>query len=424
MTFRMIQADVFDGLRSLPDASVHCVVTSPPYWALRSYLPKDHPLKAHELGSEKTPDEYIARQVDVFREVRRLLRPDGVLWLNMGDVHATGAGRVGQHPGGGKQGERARRIQDHTPLNRLPIAGLKSKDLVGTPWMLAFALRADGWYLRMDCVWHKRTPVPESVKDRPTKAHEYVFLLSKSEKYYYDWVAVVEPASSNTHPRRTVGANSRLSVDRDPRHTPYERRQRNLNDGIPLVRNLRSVWSIASERAAVKHYATFPRALARPCVLAGTSEKGCCAICQAPYRRIVKRRFLDDKQGLKAVTKWQSDEALSARNGQPLHSGAAGPGSHHRRYYMPETVGWRRTCRCTLPGDPLPCTVLDPYAGTGTTGIVAAERGCNFIGIELDPRSVQMAYERHHRWLDASAISLPPASSIQVFSRSNDQDVE
>jgi hypothetical protein len=243
-SFRILCGDAVAVLRTLPAESVHCVVTSPPYWGLRDYGAEG------QIGLERTFPEYVERLVAVFREVRRVLRDDGTLWLNLGDCYATGAGAVGDHPGGGEQGARwkgkdtrpgddkrrgvgrpltngrgeAQAVpggdmhgghrgsrggspkQRHTgsnvgPMtqpNRLPQPGLKPKDLVGIPWRVAFALQADGWYLRSDVIWHKRSPMPSSVRDRPTGAHEYLFLLSKSERYFYDADAIAEPAVSTT----------------------------------------------------------------------------------------------------------------------------------------------------------------------------------------------------------------------------------
>jgi DNA modification methylase len=213
-------------LADIEAGSVQTCVTSPPYWGLRDY--------GHDgqLGLESTPDEYVARMVGVFREVRRVLADDGTLWLNLGDSYATGAGKVGDHPGGGVQGASWRGAT--TSPNRLPIEGFKPKDLVGIPWRVAFALQADGWWLRQDIIWHKPNPMPESIRDRCTKSHEYLFLLAKSERYFYDNEAIAEQA---------------LHSD---------------------TRNRRSVWTIATKPFKGAHFAVMPEALAEPCVLAGS----------------------------------------------------------------------------------------------------------------------------------------------------------
>jgi len=186
----------------LADKSVHCVVTSPPYWGLRDYG------VAGQIGLERTPEEYISAMVEVFREVKRVLRDDGTLWLNMGDSYAGSGQGFGDRSTTNKSNGASRGVRmgsshgdsGHTEY-QAPPPGLKCKDLVGIPWMLAFALRADGWYLRSDIIWSKPNPMPESVTDRPTKAHEYIFLMSKSDRYYYDAGAILEPVSLNTHMR-------------------------------------------------------------------------------------------------------------------------------------------------------------------------------------------------------------------------------
>lgn len=202
MKATIMTGDVLKRLRELPDESVHCVVTSPPYWGLRDYGVDG------QIGLEATPTAYLSKTVEVFREVRRVLRKDGTCWVNMGDCYATGAGRVGEHPGGGKQGndwagrgtptrcDGSKGRMNRGPMtqpNRMPLPGLKPKDLVGMPWRLAFALQDDGWYLRQDIIWHKPAPMPESVKDRCTKAHEYLFLLARSRRYHFDVGAISEP---------------------------------------------------------------------------------------------------------------------------------------------------------------------------------------------------------------------------------------
>lgn len=187
-----LHGNALDVLREMEDESVNCCITSPPYWGLRDYGAEG------QLGLERTPEEYIARMVEVFREVRRLLRDDGTLWLNIGDSYATGAGSA-RSPGGDLFGKANKAVESGAfPVsqpNRMKLPGFKPKDLVGIPWMLAFALRADGWYLRSEIIWHKPNPMPESVTDRPTKAHEQIFLLAKSERYYYDFAAIKEPAA-------------------------------------------------------------------------------------------------------------------------------------------------------------------------------------------------------------------------------------
>jgi len=221
MSVLLVRSDA----RSIPlaDKSVHCCVTSPPYWGLRDYG------TAEQLGLEDTPEAYVANMVEVFREVRRVLRDDGSLWLNLGDSYASSPASGGEQSATMTGGEHKR--TPRTRYTRPP--GLKPKDLVGIPWRVAFALQADGWYLRSDIIWHKPNPMPESVRDRPTKAHEYLFLLTKSKRYYYDADAI-----------------------------------------NPAGRNKRSVWTVATAPYAGAHFAVFPPKLIEPCILAGCPEGG------------------------------------------------------------------------------------------------------------------------------------------------------
>jgi len=243
----------------LADGSVHCCVTSPPYWWLRDYGAPG------QLGLERTPEEYVARMVAVFREVRRVLRDDGTLWLNLGDCYATGAGKVGECPGGGKQGDNWKGAT--TSPNRMPLFGLKPKDLVGIPWRVAFALQADGWYLRSDIIWAKPNPMPESVTDRPTKAHEYLFLLTKSKTYYYDAEAIKEAGSG-----RCPG-NKQYKYDGLKGHETKHGILAQSN--VPQVsRDKRTVWTVATQPYSGAHFATFPPKLIEPCILAGCPVGG------------------------------------------------------------------------------------------------------------------------------------------------------
>jgi DNA modification methylase len=252
-------------------------VTSPPYFGLRDY---GH---AGQIGLEPTPDEYIAAMVEVFRCVRDVLTDDGTLWLNIGDSYA--AQRGGTHmpaqtvSGGvsGKGDERAFRgmgDEKRGAAHRNASAiGLKHKDLIGIPWMLAFALRADGWYLRQDIIWHKPNPMPESVRDRCTKAHEYIFLLSKSERYYFDADAIRQPAAENSK-GKTWDERKEMGFRGDTKHPTKDAIEAGLH--IPSFApnpngvNRRSVWSVATRPYKGAHFATFPPALIEPCILAGS----------------------------------------------------------------------------------------------------------------------------------------------------------
>jgi DNA modification methylase len=254
----ILLGDVLERLRALPDACVQTVVTSPPYWGLRDYG------VAGQIGLEPTPAAFVARMVEVFREVRRVLRADGTAWVNLGDSYANDTKWGGESGGmnytssaGGYRGQREKRA-----------TGLKPKDLVGIPWRVAFALQDDGWYLRSDIIWHKPNPMPESATDRPTRAHEYIFLLSKSARYYYDADAIREP---HTALGRPPGNKSRIYIDRDPNHHAGEKRRpdhaHSFNEN---GRNKRTVWTVATAPYAEAHFATFPPKLIEPCILAGS----------------------------------------------------------------------------------------------------------------------------------------------------------
>jgi DNA modification methylase len=262
MTYRLLHGDCREVLGTLPDESVHCCVTSPPYFGLRDYG------VAGQLGLEETPDAYVANMVQVFRDVRRVLRDDGTLWLNLGDSYA-GTGGVGAHRGEMARRKHGARLRTARP----PLGDLKPKDLMGIPWRVAFALRADGWYLRQDIIWHKPNPMPESVRDRCTKAHEYLFLLSKSERYYFDASAMQEPAT-NAGNRVTLGAKS--FAERQAAGAGVAPSGNGLADhyDVPATRNKRSVWTIPTRPYRGAHFATFPPELIVPCVRAGCPPGG------------------------------------------------------------------------------------------------------------------------------------------------------
>ena len=351
MTVRILQGDCRDVLKTLPDESVHCVVTSPPYWGLRDYGVDG------QIGMEDTPEAFVGALVQVFHEVRRVLRDDGTLWLNMGDSYATGRGGTAMPAEtlaggiGGKGDDAAHRgrlaqvpngknpnapIATYQPHRNAGAIGLKHKDLVGVPWRLAFALQADGWYLRQDIIWSKPNPMPESVRDRCTKAHEYLFMLAKSERYYYDQDAIKEPAimalatpdangstiNGGAYGRHVLAEAIPEKQRRTDKQRGHSRRHAGFNDRWDAMekseqcggmRNKRSVWEVATKPYAEAHFATFPPDLIEPCIQAGCPEGG---------------------------------------------------------------------------------TVLDPFGGAGTTGLVADRHKRNAILIELNPEYAEMARKR------------------------------
>ena len=321
MSVRILIGDALTRLRDLPDESVHCCVTSPPYWGLRDYGVEG------QIGLEPTPEAFVANLVGVFRGVRRVLRDDGTLWLNLGDSYA--GSRSGPQGDSGEMADRevakhrgmrnvTKGIDPKNPRNgggsndaptRQRISGLKHKDLVGIPWRVAFALQADGWWLRSDIIWHKPNPMPESVTDRPTKSHEYVFLLTKSERYAYDADAIAE-IRTGRNPGNVSHKGTTAYESGDDHHRT---KGGLLNIGAREFRNARSVWTIATQPFHGSHFATMPPALAERCIKAGCPAGG---------------------------------------------------------------------------------TVLDPFGGAGTTGLVADRLQRNAVLIELSPVYAEMARAR------------------------------
>ena len=340
----LLQGDCLAVLATLPDNSVHCCVTSPPYFGLRDY---GHP---DQIGLEDSPDAYVTKMVSVFREVRRVLRDDGTCWINIGDSYANG---------GRKTRDQDDKLE-HRGMDCRPDdpAGIKPKDLIGIPWLLAFALRADGWYLRQDIIWAKLNPMPESVTDRCTKAHEYVFLLTKSPRYFWDVTAMQEAGikgaagslfyagktadhqlgRASTKPRKQNSTNDSFV----PGASEHSGLHRIGSDREPETRNRRSVWSIASQPYDGAHFAVMPKKLVEPCILAG----------------------------------------------------------------------------CPVGG-----TVLDPFNGAATVGIVALEHGRQYLGIELNPEYVGLSVGRlTDATRQGQLFSLPPiprpapsAQQVQLF---------
>ncbi len=330
---KIITGDAVSILASLPDQSVQCCVTSPPYFGLRSYLPDDHPDKSMEIGLEPTTQAYVERIVAVFKEVRRVLREDGTLWLNLGDSYA------GQHIRYDGKEKKWQHGVSKTRKSEKPLgayAGIKPKQLIGIPWRVAFALQDDGWYLRQDIIWHKINPMPESVADRCTKAHEYLFLLAKSKRYYFDAAAIAQPITESSKKRlsqpnlpnqqgsdRVQGKTNgnmkavgpRFGGDKYGDDDREESRTKSGNEytGGNSFANRRSVWTVATTHCRDAHFAVMPDALVEPCILAGSRS-----------------------------------------------------------------------------GD----TVLDPFFGSGTVGRVAERLGRDWIGIDLNPDYLSIQQKR------------------------------
>jgi site-specific DNA-methyltransferase (adenine-specific) len=371
--------DAIEALEQVPDESIQCVVTSPPYWGLRDYG------VGKQVGLEPKPGIYIDHLVAIFEEIRRVLRPDGTLWLNIGDSYArTGGDRTGGK-GGGRHWDDREKNFDNAANRYAKDIGLKPKDLVGIPWMLAFALRDAGWYLRQEIIWQKPNPMPEQTKDRCTKAHEQIFLLSKSQMYFFDGEAIKE-------------------------------------EGVSSTRMKRSVWTVPVKSYKGAHFATFPPDLIEPCIKASTSSKGACSGCGAPYERVVGSE-IDDLDSIEPIQRrgvllTPEDSAivhLAEIRGFDYRISVEGDKHQHlweehvvkggrtghfktNGYSLiwwgeeKKTLGWEPTCDCK--GGIKPCVVLDPFSGSATVGEVSMKLGRNYIGIDLNPEYLELAKSR------------------------------
>ena len=453
-TWEIQQGDVLDRLRSMDSESVHCVVTSPPYWGLRDYgLPptiwdeeegcehqwgetlraggitggdgdNTETMKASPrlgrkgrnkrptssictlcgawrgvLGLEPTIQMYVRHLVDVFKEVWRVLRDDGTFWLNLGDSYAgSGGAHNSNHANPGLSDSWQRNGVPHygnmgIPGNYLAPVGLKPKSLIGQPWRVAFALQDDGWILRAAPIWFKPNPMPESVKDRPTSAYEMVFLLTKQRRYFYDSDAMPQPSMSGpsdvkkmAEGRERIGGKHKTLQDDFSKASAATNIGRKRAVGDPRSVNLRNVWPMATQGFKSAHFATFPEELPRRCILLGTSEKGVCAECGAPWSRMTVRH----DHGWDGSLYGERVVAVSTLSGGTAKSTLGSP--HGAWTGKTQTLGWQPTCACNA--EVTPAIVLDPFAGAGTTGLVALRHGRSFVGIELSAKYAEMARQR------------------------------
>ena len=346
-------------LKTLPSGLVQCCVTSPPYWGLRDYSVEG------QFGLEATPGEYIERMVGVFREVKRVLRDDGTVWLNLGDSYGT-KGSDWSHWKGGQT------YSDREKLKDVKIStGLKPKDLCMIPARVALALQADGWWLRSDIIWSKPNPMPESCTDRPTTVHEHVFLLSKRSRYFYDADAIREDSITNDS-RKPYGSDGAWALDGRDKYTEGAGQPQ---DRDASRRNKRTVWEIATAPYAGAHFATFPPKLVEPCILAGTSPRAC-EKCGAPWKRMV------EKSGGTTGKSWH-DHSKDSLAGQSQSVDIRATAAKADKPYEIRETGWQPTCSCDSEGKGR-CLVLDPFAGSGTTGEVALKHGRDCLLIELN----------------------------------------
>ena len=340
----------------LADESVQCCVTSPPYWGLRSYHGGES-----MIGLEPTFEEHLANLVAVFREVRRVLRKDGTVWLNYGDAYTSGNGGQGGQADGGVINKRKR----SAPRTSKP------KDLMFMPARVALALQADGWWIRSEIIWHKPNPMPESVTDRPTNAHEKVFLLTKSAKYFYDAEAVRVPSKGPSRATFRGGVDGYTGQNGDGVGGGHVEKDAGQSRAMSAA-NLRNVWTIPTQGVSAAHFATFPERLVEPCILAGTSAEGACAKCGAPWTRVVETKKIPGDMRNREGAK-MSYHTRTLGGGQAIQN--------WREENPSLTTGWKPTCECEAPT--VPCTVLDPFVGSGTVCRVATQLNRRGIGCDL-----------------------------------------
>lgn len=363
----------------LADQSIHCVITSPPYYGLRDYS------VSGQLGLEPTLQEYIENTIKWCAEVWRVLRDDGTFFLNLGDSYNGSGGPGSQYDNKHASGLKGDFKKYDNPNKKQP--GFKPKDLMLVPHRVAIALQEWGWWVRSDIIWHKPNPMPESVTDRPTKAHEYIFLLTKNKKYYYDADAIRETTKPESFERmnRGVSANHKnLEIIAVPPgsniHTLHKKRAHGEGYYLnPAGRNKRTVWTITTRAYKGAHFATFPPEIPEICIKAGTSEKGVCPMCGNQWER-----ELSDATG-GAIGKAWLDHKHDAEKGNFKTISSKG-------YKPGETTGWKPTC--SHDEEPVPATVLDPFGGSGTTAMVANQLGRHGISLDLSWEYLQLAKKR------------------------------
>jgi DNA modification methylase len=378
----IIQGDVLAILHKIPDACVQCCITSPPYWNLRDYGTPG------QIGLEETPQAYIEKLVSVFREVRRILRDDGTLWLNLGDTYAND-----DKWGGSTGGKHVKALhQEHATRHRR-ATGLAPKNLMGIPWRVAMALQDDEWILRSDVIWHKPTAMPEPVQDRPTKAHEYLFLLTKSERYYYDAQAVMEPAVSAHPSGNGFKRAARLSFQ----NADGTARGNDEPWQVTSSRNRRSVWSINTVPYPGAHFAVMPPKLVEPCILAGSASQAC-KQCGAPWRPIIikgpKAPEPEDRHPNKRLEPGQAGNVSDGNIGFRASRLSGQEMAVWRALHPDRCEGYQPSCTCPEMTGAGRCLVLDPFAGSGTVLAVAKQFGRDYLGIELNPEYISLAHDR------------------------------
>ena len=401
-------SEALKGLKKLLNKSVHCCVTSPPYWGLRDYG------VAGQLGLEATPEEFVDKIVQIFTEVKRVLRDDGTLWLNLGDSYGGSGKGAATHPESNEFYKQRTNTGTHNiTIHNYKSDKIKPKDLIGVPWMVAFALRNAGWYLRQDIIWSKPNPMPESIKDRCIKAHEYIFLLSKSKKYYFDAEAIKTDTKNPIDDQKRIVERQKDSNKNTPDeirngirvrkpagwqsgsgshgsfHDDGRAKELEYADGLYIKANKRSVWTVNTKGYKEAHFATYPEKLIVDCIKAGSSEYGCCSNCKTPYIRIIDKKLVPTK---KASYNSKVDERDFAADKLDQGSNRMKDGHKPGWAYESKTLKWLPNCNCNASIEP--CVVLDPFMGSGTTAVVARKLNRNYIGFEINPEYIEIAENR------------------------------
>ena len=389
---RVVIGDARQLAAQLEPQSVQTIVTSPPYFSLRSYLDADHPDKAHEMGSEPTPAAFVASLVGLFEALRPALRDDGTMWVNLGDSYASSppgnVRGVSEHSGlhgASSDKYRATLMSGHATKRDTSKVGIPPKSLLMIPARFAIAMQDAGWVLRSEIVWAKPSPMPESVTDRPTKSHEMIYLFAKKPTYYYDAEAIAEPSNEAG---RVITLGEKSFSRRQADGQGVTRSGNALADSFAVgsTRNKRTVWTVSPGNFPGAHYATFPPDLIRPCILAGAASRACAA-CGTPWRRVVERSNpskamnvgLDMSGGAARTSNPQTSAGLH-RNGGGVYSSA-------------RTLDWQPACRCGTQ-ETRPSLVLDPFMGSGTVAEVCHQEGRDWLGFDLDERSITWTAER------------------------------
>ena len=412
--YQIIKGDSLEELKKIKKSTFHCCITSPPYWGLRDYGIEG------QVGREDSVSTYVESLVNISLEVKRVLRDDGTYWLNIGDTYC-GAGHTNKEvpdPKYAAREQEQKAIALNTYNSKTKLEGFKSKELLGIPWEVVKALQKpilscnecnykghwikwghipnhrkwcpickkivdyskyeDGWYLRTDIIWSKNNPIPDPVKDRPTRSHEYIFLLTKNKKYYYDFHAVLESALESNRKSSRIGAKNQIGTQRKDQGRTY---------AGDIKRNKRTVWTVSVANFPSAHFATFPEKLIEPCILAGTSEKGCCPKCLSPWKKIIKR----EEQLITVYNSSKNKNSCDIFNNKIDNKKMPQDKEEYRILF--KNKGWEPTCNCGEK-DVIPSVILDCFSGAATTGYVSIGRGRKYVGIEINQKYIDISEKR------------------------------